>query len=53
MPMLHTLPKIMQTLRQLGAVNSNGSEYTVDSEVIFGNQEFGLGNLVSNPVVIG
>ena len=27
--LLHTLPKIMQTLRQLGAVDSNGGVYTV------------------------
>ena len=96
--LLHTLPKIMQTLRQLGAVDSNGGvytvnhyeikdavtkkillktilalkmqayyepselskvsqmfpfEYTVDSELIFGNQDFELGNFGGSPVVVG
>ena len=96
--LLHTLPKIMQTLRQLGVVDSNGGiytvnhyeikdvvtkkillktilalkmnayyepselakipqmfpfEYTVDSELLFGNQDFEISNFGGSPVVIG
>ena len=28
-------------------------EYTVDSELIFGNQDFELGNFGGSPVVVG
>ena len=28
-------------------------EYTVDSELIFGNQEFEMGNFGGSPVVVG
>lgn len=96
--LIHTLPKIMQTLRQIGAVDSQNGvytvhyydikdavtkkiliktilalkmqayyepselakvpqmfpfEYTVDSDLIFGTQEFELGNFGGNPVVVG
>lgn len=96
--LLHSLDKIMQTLRQIGAVESKGGvytvchydvknndtkkillktvlalkmqayyepselakipqmfpfEYTVDSELIFGNQDFEMGNFGGSPVVVG
>lgn len=96
--LIHTLPKIMQTLRQIGAVDSQNGvyavqryevkdtvtkkiliktiltlkmqayyepselakvpqmfpfEYTVDSDLIFGTQEFELGNFGGSPVVVG
>ncbi len=96
--LIHTLPKIMQTLRQIGAVDSQNGvyaaqhydikdaatkkvlirtilalkmqayyepselakvpqmfpfEYTVDSDLIFGTQDFELGNFGGNPVVVG
>jgi len=96
--LFHSLDKIMQTLRQIGAVNSKGGNYTinhyeiksgetkkilvktimalkmrayyepaelssifqmfpfeydVDSELIFGSNDFELGNFDGNPVVIG
>ena len=95
--LLHSLDKIMQTLRQIGAVESKGGvytvchydvknndtkkillktvlalkmqayyepselakipqmfpfEYTVDSELIFGNQDFEMGNFGGSPVVV-
>ena len=96
--LFHSLDKIMQTLRQIGAVDSKNGvytvnhyeikdtttkkillktilalkmqayyepselskvspmfpfEYTVDSELIFGNQDFELGNFGGSPVVVG
>ncbi len=96
--LLHSLDKIMQTLRQIGAVESKGGvytvcnydvknndtkkillktvlalkmqayyepselakipqmfpfEYTIDSELIFGNQDFEMGNFGGSPVVVG
>ena len=96
--LLHSLDKIMQTLRQIGAVESKKGvytvnhyeikdattkkilmktilalkmqtyyepselakasqmfpfEYTVDSELIFGNQDFEMGNFGGSPVVVG
>lgn len=95
--LLHSLDKIMQTLRQIGAVDSKNGvytvnhyeikdattkkillktilnlkmqayyepselakvsqmfpfEYTVDSELIFGNQDFEMGNFGGSPVVV-
>ena len=95
--LFHSLDKIMQTLRQIGAVNSKGGNYTinhfeindaetkkillktilalkmqayyepselasvsqmfpfeyeVESELIFGSNDFGLGNFGGNPVVV-
>ena len=96
--LIHTLPKIMQTLRQIDAVDSQNGvyavqhydiknavtkkiliktilalkmqayyepselvkvpqmfpfEYKVDSDLIFGTQEFELGNFGGSPVVVG
>ena len=96
--LFHSLDKIMQTLRQIGAVNSKGGNYTinhyeindeetkkillktilalkmqayyepselsniaqmfpfeyeVDSELIFGSDNFELGNFGGSPVVVG
>ena len=96
--LFHSLNKIMQTLRQIGAVESKNGiytvrhyeiknettkkiilktilalkmqayyepselanvpqmfpfEYTVNSDLIFGTQEFELGNFGGNPVVVG
>ena len=96
--LFHSLDKIMQTLRQIGVVDSKRGvytvnhynvkdattksillktvlalkmqayyepselaavpqmfpfEYTVDSELIFGNQNFELGNFGGSPVVVG
>lgn len=96
--LFHSLDKIMQTLRQVGVVDSKKGvytvnhyeiedattkklliktiltlkmqayyelseldkvpqmfpfEYTVDSELIFGNQDFEISNFGSNPVVVG
>ena len=96
--LFHSLDKIMQTLRQIGAVDSKNGvytinyyeiqdaltkkiflktilalkmqayyepsdfakvsqmfpfEYAVDSELIFGNQDYELGNFGSSPVVVG
>ena len=96
--LLHSLDKIMQTLRQIGAVESKNGvytvnhyelkdtstkkillktiltlkmqayyepselakvsqmfpfEYTVDSELIFGNHDFEMGNFGGSPVVVG
>lgn len=96
--LFHSLDKIMQTLRQIGAVNSKGGNYTinrfqikdaetkkillktvlalkmrayyepselssipqmfpfeyeVDSELIFGSNEFEIGNFGGNPVITG
>ena len=96
--LLHSLDKIMQTLRQIGAVESKNGvytvnhyelkdtstkkillktilalkmqayyepselakvsqmfpfEYTVDSELIFGNHGFEMGNFGGSPVVVG
>ena len=96
--LFHSLDKIMQTLRQIGVVESKNGvytvnrfeindddtkimilktilalkmqayyepaelasiaqmfpfEYTVDSELIYGNQEFEMGNFGGSPVVVG
>ena len=96
--LFHSLDKIMQTLRQIGAVNSKGGNYTinhfdiknaetkrillktilalkmqayyepselasvpqmfpfeyeVDSELVFGSDDFELGNFGGSPVVVG
>lgn len=96
--LFHSLDKIMQTLRQIGSVDSKNGvytikhyeitdatsktiilktilalqlqayyepselvkvpqmfpfDYTVESELIFGNQDFKVGNFGGNPVVVG